>query len=104
CPVRNRQSPFGADVFEAQVEEIEERVDQRANEIELAFLPSCSLEHNPCEYLNCDFQSAAGKKPFPCTQSDLESNLKYHMRMLSKFPGRAASCFEAKAICYVAAA
>lgn len=79
-------------------------VAQHANEIELAFLPSYSPEHNPDEYLNCDLKSAMGKKPSPRTQSDLESNLKQHMRMLSKSPERAASYFEAKPIRYAAAA
>ena len=79
-------------------------VAQRANEIELAFLPSYSPEHNPDEYLNCDLKSAMGKKPSPRSQSDLEINLKNHMRMLSKSPDRAASYFEAKSIRYAAAA
>ena len=79
-------------------------VAQRANEIELAFLPSYSPEHNPDEYLNCDLKSAMGKKPSPRSQSDLEINLKNHMRMLSKSPERAASYFEAKSIRYAAAA
>ena len=79
-------------------------VAQHAKNIELAFLPSYSPEHNPDEYLNCDLKSAMGKKPSPRTQSDLEGNLKHHMRMLSKSPERAASYFEAKSIRYAAAA
>ena len=79
-------------------------VAQHAKNIELAFLPSYSPEHNPDEYLNCDLKSAMGKKPSPRTQSDLESNLKHHMRMLSKSPERAASYFKAKSIRYAAAA
>lgn len=77
---------------------------QHANEIQLAFLPSYSPEHNPDEYLNCDLKSSMGKKPSPRTQSDLENNLKQHMRMLSKSPERAASYFQAKPIRYAAAA
>jgi len=79
-------------------------VSEHADKIELAFLPSYSPEHNPDEYLNCDLKSAMGKKPSPRSQSDLESNLKNHMRMLSKSPERAASYFEAKSIRYAAAA
>lgn len=79
-------------------------VAQRANEIELAFLPSYSPEHNPDEYLNCDLKPAMGKKPSPRTQTDLENNLMQHMRMLGKSPERAASYFEAKPIRYAAAA
>lgn len=79
-------------------------VAEHAREIELAFLPSYSPEHNPDEYLNCDLKSAMGRKPSPRTQSDLEDNLKQHMRMLSKSPERAASYFEAEHIRYAAAA
>lgn len=83
---------------------VKEWVAQRAKKIELAFLPSYSPEHNPDEYLNCDLKSAMGRKPSPRTQSDLESNLKQHMRMLSKSPQRAASYFQAESIRYAAAA
>lgn len=79
-------------------------VAEHAAKIELAFLPSYSPEHNPDEYLNCDLKAALGRKPSPRTQSDLESNLKQHMRMLSKSPARAASYFDAKQIRYAAAA
>lgn len=83
---------------------VKEWVAQHAKKIELAFLPSYSPEHNPDEYLNCDLKSAMGKKPSPRTQCDLESNLKQHMRMLSKSPRRAASYFEATSVRYAAAA
>lgn len=83
---------------------VKEWVALHSDEIELAFLPSYSPEHNPDEYLNCDLKSALGKKPSPRTQSDLEENLKQHMRMLSKSPQRAASYFEAEPIRYAAAA
>lgn len=83
---------------------VKEWVAEHADKIELAFLPSYSPEHNPDEYLNCDLKSAMGKKPSPRTQSDLESNLKQHMRTLSKSPERAASYFEAESIRYAAAA
>ena len=36
-----------------------------------------------------------GKKPSPCSQSGLETNLKGHIRVLGKSPTRTASCFEA---------
>lgn len=83
---------------------VKEWVAEHNRQIELAFLPSYSPEHNPDEYLNCDLKAALGKKPSPRTQSDLESNLKQHMRMLSKSPERAASYFEAESIRYAAVA
>lgn len=79
-------------------------IAKQASEIELAFLPSYSPEHNPDEYLNCDLKSALSRKPSARTQTDLENNLKQHMRMLSKSPKRAASYFEAEQIRYAAAA
>lgn len=81
-----------------------EWVARHKKDIELAYLPSYSPEHNPDEYLNCDLKSALSRKPSPRNQSDLEGNLKQHMRMLSKSPQRAASYFEAKPIRYAAAA
>ena len=79
-------------------------VAQHASEIQLAFLPSYSPEHNPDEYLNCDLKSSMGKMPFPRTQADLKNNLVQHMRMLSKSPERAVSYFQAEFIRYAAAA
>jgi transposase len=81
---------------------VKEWVALHSEQIELAFLPSYSPEHNPDEYLNGDLKSALGRKPSPCTQADLEANLKGHMRMLSKSPKRAAAYFEAEFIRYAA--
>ncbi len=81
---------------------VKEWVEEHSEQIELAYLPSYSPEHNPDEYLNCDLKASLSKKPSPRTQKDLERNLHAHMRMISKSPGRAASYFKAEHIRYAA--
>ena len=82
---------------------VKEWVATHAAQMELAYLPSYSPEHNPDEYLNCDLKASLGKKPSPRTQQQLESNVRSHMRMLSKSSARVASYFEAEHIRYAAA-
>jgi len=83
---------------------VKDWVARNKDKIHLAFLPSYSPEHNPDEYLNGDLKSSLGRKPSPRTQSDLEQNVKSHMRMLSKSPRRGASYFQAQHVRYAAAA
>lgn len=82
---------------------VKEWVEIHSDQIELAYLPSYSPEHNPDEYLNCDLKASLSRKASPRSQQDLETNLKSHMRMLSKSKARVASYFEAKHIKYAAA-
>lgn len=79
-------------------------VMENAGRMELAYLPSYSPEHNPDEYLNGDLKASLGRKPSPRTQGVMETNLKSHMRMLSKCSGRVAAYFEAELVNYAAAA
>lgn len=83
---------------------VKDWVEEHSSLIELAFLPSYSPEHNPDEYLNGDLKASLGRKASPRDQRALESNLKSHMRMLSKSPGRVAAYFQAEHIRYAAAA
>lgn len=78
-------------------------VEKYSDQIELAYLPSYSPEHNPDEYLNCDLKASLSRKPSPRTQQDLETNLRSHMSMLSKSKNRVASYFQASLIKYAAA-
>jgi transposase len=72
--------------------------------IELVFLPAYSPKHNPDEYLNGDLKVSLGRRPSPKNQQTLETNLKSHMRMLSKSPARVAAYFQAEHARYAAAA
>lgn len=79
-------------------------VAKHSDLIELEFLPSYSPERNPDEYLNGDLKASLGRKPSPRNQQTLETNLKSHMRMLSKSPARVAAYFQAEYVRYAAAA
>lgn len=82
---------------------VKEWVEQHDKEIELAFLPSYSPEYNPDEYLNGDLKASLSRRASPRSQEEMEQNLKSHMRMVSKSPGRVRSYFGAQNVRYAAA-
>ena len=70
--------------------------------LEVFFLPSCSPELNPDEYLNCDLKRGLSEKPAPKDVKKLQQNVEEHMNMLQQKPDRVAKYFKHKNIQYAA--
>jgi len=77
-------------------------VEDHQNQIALFFLPAYSPERNPDEYLNGDMKQTIGQLRPPKDREELETNVKSHLRRLSKSPNRVASYFRNPKIAYAA--
>lgn len=75
-------------------------VEQNREYVELFYLPSYSPELNPDEYLNGDMKRSISNKPSPKNQGQLEKNVRSHLNLLRRNPGRVINYFENEYIKY----
>jgi transposase len=76
-------------------------VAERAEKIELVYLPSYSPQANPDEYLNRDLKTALRQGPVARTTNHLLTLASAFMRQLQSVPGRVVSYFKHPAVSYV---
>ena len=70
--------------------------------ITVEYLPAYSPELNPDEYLNSDLKANVHRRKRPRDMATLESNVRSHLRLISRKPQRVRACFGAKHIKYAA--
>jgi len=75
-------------------------VAERADQIELAYLPSYSPDLNPDEYLNNDLKALVSKRPDTRHKGSLADSARSSMRSLQKQPARIAGYFRAPPVRY----
>ena len=74
----------------------------KADRIEVFYLPKYAPERNPDEYLNCDLKANINTDGLPKDREELQGKLRRFMQRLAKLPARIASYFEHKYIAYAA--
>lgn len=79
---------------------VKQWVQQRAEQLELFYLPSYSPDLNPDEYLNCDLKAEVAKRPDSRCKGQLQRTSLHAMRSIQKQPERVKRYFEAKSIRY----
>lgn len=81
---------------------VKEWLERHEDEIEVFYLPSCSPEFNPDEYVNCDLKNGIRSSSPARTNKDLKGKVLGHMRMLPIKPDRMKSYCKHPAIKYAA--
>jgi transposase len=74
----------------------------KADRIEVFYLPKYAPERNPDEYLNCDVKANINTDGLPKDREELRGKLHRFMQRLGKLPARVASYFQHKYIAYAA--
>ena len=74
----------------------------KADRIEVFYLPKYAPERNPDEYLNCDVKANINTDGLPKDREGLRGKLHRFMQRLGKLPARVASYFQHKYIAYAA--
>ena len=67
---------------------VEEWLVDKKDRIEVFYLPRCSPELNPDEYLNCDVKAGVNAHGLPKTRDELKDNLKRFMHKPAQLPKR----------------
>lgn len=80
---------------------VKDWVAQRADRIELHYLPSYSPDLNPDEYLNCDLKTELAKRPERRLKGKFKETVRSTMKKLQGSPKRVASYFRAKPLSYI---
>jgi transposase len=70
--------------------------------ITLEYLPAYSPELNPDEYLNSDLKANVHRRKRPRDMATLESNVRSHLKLISRKPQRIRAYFGAKHVKYAA--
>lgn len=78
-------------------------LEANADKIEVYYLPACSPDMNPDEYLNCDLKQGLRVASPARSQAQMEKRVFSHMRKLQALPERIKSYFRHPAIQYAAA-
>jgi transposase len=81
---------------------VEQWLADKADRIEVVYLPKYAPERNPEEYLNCDVRANITTDGLPKDREELRGKLHRFMRKLANLPARVASYFEHKYIAYAA--
>jgi transposase len=81
---------------------VERRLADKADRIEVFYLPKYAPERNPDEYLNCDVKANINTDGLPKDREELRGKLHRFMQRLGKLPARIASYFQHKYIAYAA--
>jgi transposase len=82
---------------------VDEWLADKADRIEVFYLPKYAPERNPDEYLNRDVKANINTDGLPKDREELAGKLRRLMQRLAKLPARVASYFEHKCIAYAAA-
>src|SRR4051795_1443260 len=81
---------------------VEHWLADKADRIEVFYLPKYAPERNPEEYLNCDVKANINTDGLPKDREELRGKLHRFMQKLARLPARIASYFEHKYIAYAA--
>ena len=81
---------------------VEQWLVDKADRIEVFYLPKYAPERNPDEYLNCDVKANINTDGLPKDREELHGKLHRFMQRLAKLPARVASYFKPKYIAYAA--
>ena len=76
--------------------------EENTEKIELFYLPNCSPDLNPDEYLNADLKARINVAEPTHTPEEMHSKVLGHMRSLQKQPARIKLYFKHKKIQYAA--
>jgi Transposase and inactivated derivatives len=77
-------------------------LEKHRGEIEVFFLPPYAPEYNPDELLNSDLKRGVGNRAMPNSESELEHNVRSHLKSLQLNPAKIQSFFAAGFTCYAA--
>jgi len=77
-------------------------VAERADIIELVYLPPYAPDTNPDEFLNNDLKQAIAKRRTPRTRTALRDEVTSHMRDLQRRPAKVRAFFRAPSVRYAA--
>jgi transposase len=75
---------------------------KHSTEIEVFYLPPYAPEYNPDELLNADLKNGVGNRSMPKTESDLEHNVRSHLKALQLCPPKIQPFFAAPLTNYAA--
>ena len=81
---------------------VKEWVEARQQQLELFFLPTCSPDLNPDEYLNGDLKAQVHSGKATRNKKELKQRVNKAMRLLQKRPQRVSKYFRHPAIAYAA--
>ena len=81
---------------------VEQWLADKADRIEVFYLPKYAPERNPDEYLNCDVKANINTDGLPKDREELHGKLHRFMQRLARLPKRVASYFKHKYIAYAA--
>ena len=81
---------------------VQEWLESNRDLIGVEYLPSYSPELNPDEYLNSDLKANVHRRKRPRDMATLESNVRSHLKLISRKPQRVRAYFGAKHIKYAA--
>jgi transposase len=81
---------------------VEQWSSDKADRIEVFYLPKYAPERNPDEYLNCDVKANINTDGLPRDREELRGKLRRFMQRLAKLPARVTSYFKHKYIEYAA--
>ena len=81
---------------------VKEWLADKADQIEVFYLPAYSPELNPDEYLNCDLKAGVHSGKPARSKDQLKKKVSKHMRMLQRKSARVQKYFEHEKISYAA--
>lgn len=77
---------------------VSEWLEGKQSQIEPEYLPACSPELNPDEYLHNDVKASVHRRAMPRTREELRASAGHHLRHIAKTPHRVRSCCNARHI------
>ena len=81
---------------------VDQWLADKADRIEVFYLPKYAPERNPDEYLNCDLKANINTDGLPKDRAESHGKPRRFMQRLGKLPARIASYFKHKYIEYAA--
>jgi transposase len=83
-------------------QKVKQWISERADALELHFIPAYSPELNPDEYLNHDLKAQTVRKRSPESQDEMIKMVRAHLRRRQRQPSIVANFFRAPAVRYAA--
>ena len=68
--------------------------------LELSYLPGCSPELNPDEYLNRNLKAGLAEQNLPASKDVLSHSIEMHMRKRQRAPDSIKKFFKKDKVCY----
>lgn len=77
-------------------------LEKHKDKIEVYYLPPYAPEYNPDELVNSDLKRAVGAKSSPRSETELESNVRSHLKKMQNNPAKVSAFFLAPFTSYAA--